>query len=97
MTIWDGGQLIAMGVVITVVMNLLSEIWRREEKGTRVNRSEEAQRRLLDDGGDANDRQSAGSSRTSYPMISLNGGEGKGHHGSQLNYPVTLQEGWYHR
>jgi hypothetical protein len=30
--IWDSGQLIAMGVLITVVMNVLTEMWKREGK-----------------------------------------------------------------
>ncbi|KAH7067916.1 hypothetical protein FB567DRAFT_615504 [Paraphoma chrysanthemicola] len=30
--IWDSGQLIAVGVLITVVINMLTETWKREEK-----------------------------------------------------------------
>lgn len=32
MIIWDQGQLFAMGVMITIVMNLLTEVYRREPK-----------------------------------------------------------------
>ncbi|KAF2023011.1 hypothetical protein EK21DRAFT_95261 [Setomelanomma holmii] len=36
--IWDSGQLIAVGVLITVVINMLTETWKREEKDAGVAR-----------------------------------------------------------
>jgi hypothetical protein len=32
MTVWDSGQLIAMGILITVLMNMLTAAWERKKR-----------------------------------------------------------------
>ena len=35
MAIWDAGQLFALGILITVIMNILTELWKRDDKDTK--------------------------------------------------------------
>lgn len=67
MIIWDSGQLIALGVGITVAMNVLTELWKRDEKDAkRINRDRQ---RLLEE-----EYESIETERGphSYPMTALN-------------------------
>jgi hypothetical protein len=78
MIIWDQGQLFAMGVLVTVVMNMLTEALRREEKNAGRPTS------------DAFQRLSAGSEvgfeerrADVYPLVNRGSGVETGYHAYQ--------------
>lgn len=47
---WDAGQLTALGTIITVIMNVLSELWKRDDKETRQKKREDDRIALLNNG-----------------------------------------------
>ncbi|KAF2826660.1 hypothetical protein CC86DRAFT_466513 [Ophiobolus disseminans] len=65
--IWDAGQLIAIGVLITVLNNVLTEAWRRDSKGAGSPRDGAFQRLT---GGDASSAYEERRSN-SYPMAHM--------------------------
>jgi hypothetical protein len=64
---WDSGQLIAVGVLFTVVINMLTETWKREEKGASMERPESTAFEPLT-GGDAAGGFEERESVNEYPM-----------------------------
>ncbi|KAF1844229.1 uncharacterized protein K460DRAFT_419170 [Cucurbitaria berberidis CBS 394.84] len=65
MIIWDSGQLIAMGVLITVMMNMLTEAYKREQKGAQRNDGARFQRLRSVEGVDSRFEEDQSDS---YPM-----------------------------